>query len=48
MAETKNPFPKIRVFDNGFVGWEMNGKILIAGQSWKALALKNLKKKGKL
>lgn len=47
MADQKNNlFPKIRVFDNGVVGWEVNGKVLIAGQSWRAKALKNLKKKG--
>jgi len=50
MADEKkaNPFPKMRVFDNGVVGWEMNGKLYLGGQSWKAKALKNLKQKGKL
>lgn len=48
VEEKKDPFPKICVFDNGVVGWKMNGRLYLAGQSWKAKAFKNLKQKGKL
>lgn len=48
VEQKKDPFPKIKVFDNGVYGWEMNGRVYLAGQNWKLLALKRLKQKGKL
>lgn len=40
--------PRFKVFDNGMTGWKHKGKIYLSGYSWRALAVKNLIKKGKL